>query len=164
MCPTSPKTLREGPAVPRLAQHFAARSHIRNAPFPILHRMMLIRKWDRKTRMVSPQVKKKKSFSRLFLPLGKAGICSVPHQHGFGLQGHICCSTSSRRDGKGGLSWPLHPCTRAREDICTPEFPSQRVQAPLSPSGAVGTSPAAAPHYCSEQQLPEWRGDGNRLC
>ena len=139
MCPTSPKMqrwlLREGPAVPRLAQHFAARSHIRHTPFPILHRMMLIRKQGRKTRAISPQVKKKSSSSRLFLPLGKAGVCSVPHQHSFGLQGHACCSPSSRGDGQGGPSWPLHPCTRAREDICTPGIPSQKVWALLGPGG-----------------------------
>lgn len=30
--------------------------------------------------------------------------------------------------------------------------------------GAVGTGPTVAPHYCSEQQPPEWRGDGVGLC
>lgn len=29
---------------------------------------------------------------------------------------------------------------------------------------AVGTGPTVSPHYCSEQQPPEWRGDGVGLC
>lgn len=54
----------------------------------------------------------------------------------------------------GGPSLLLYPCTRAREDICTPETPSQRVWVPPSPGeGAVELVPCR----CSE---PERRGDG----
>lgn len=71
--------LREGPAVPRLAQHFAARSCVLDAPFPILHGMMLIRKQGRKTKAISPQLKKKillKSIS----PSGRSRrlLCATP--------------------------------------------------------------------------------------
>lgn len=116
MCQISPKMQRwswEGPAVPRLAQHCAARSRIRDAPFPTIHRMMLTRKQGRKTRTIS---QKKRSKKRLLLkavvPLGEEGAYGVPHQHSFGLQEHGCSSISFHEDGWAwvvlpGLSIPV---------------------------------------------------------
>lgn len=143
-----------GPAVARLAQHCAARSHICDAPFPIFHRMMLVRKQGKKTR---------------------AGQKEVPPQSYFSLWEKqmfaVCCTSTALgfRDAYAVRPHPMGMAGVALPGLSIPVPETGRISAPqrsLSKGsgcplalqeGAVGTSPASAPCYCSEQLRTEGR-------
>lgn len=136
-----------------LAQHW---SHIYDAPFPTIHRMMLTRKQGRKIKTISPQVKKKVPPSRLLSLWEKQEFVMFHPSTALAFR-----NINALQARYMGMAWVVLP------SFSTPVPELGRISAPRDtfPKGLGAPSPGEGavelvPCCCSEQQQQEQRGDG----